>query len=251
MTEAPYSLEFAPKDKGTYTITAIATDAEGKENLSAKKTLKVNGKRTPYTNKPITIPGVIQAENFDKGGEGLTFHDSDSNREGDKNYRSDGEGVDFVVGNGGTAIGYTAANEWLEYSINVIEAGKYSYDATVSSGTTGSGFSIGLVKNGSVTTLARVSVPQTGSSNWDTYKVVSGDLSRNLEEGEQILRITITGAQCNIDKIELKCTISAGIESVTTARRVNSNEMYNLAGQKVGANYKGIVIKNGKKFVMK
>ena len=251
LTEAPYTFEFAPKDKGTYVITAIATNAEGKENLSAKKTLKVNGKRTPYANKPITIPGVIQAENFDKGGEGLTFHDSDSNREGDKNYRSDGEGVDFVVGNGGTAIGYTAANEWLEYSINVIEAGKYSYDATVSSGTTGSGFSIGLVKNGSVTTLARVSVPQTGSSNWDTYKVVSGDLSRNLEEGEQILRITITGAQCNIDKIELKCTISAGIESVTTARRVNSNEMYNLAGQKVGANYKGIVIKNGRKILMK
>lgn len=251
LTEAPYSIQFNPITKGNYSITAIATDADGKENVSTKRTLKVNGKRTPYTSKFITIPGVIQAENFDKGGEGLTFHDSDSNREGDKNYRSDSEGVDFVVGNGGTAIGYTAANEWLEYSIHVTEAGKYSYDATVSSGTTGSGFSIGLVKNNSVTTLARVSVPQTGNSNWDTYKVVSGNLSRNLEEGEQILRITITGAQCNIDKIELKCTVSAGIESVTTAQRMNSNEMYNLAGQKVGANYKGIVIKNGKKILIK
>lgn len=251
LTEAPYSIQFIPTVKGNYTITAIATDADGKENVSAKRTLKVNGKRTPYTSKFITIPGVIQAENFDRGGEGLTFHDSDSNREGDKNYRSDSEGVDFVVGNGGTAIGYTAANEWLEYSINVTEAGQYSYDATVSSGTTGSGFSIGLVNNNSVITLARVSVPQTGSNNWDTYKVVSGNLSRNLEEGEQILRITITGAQCNIDKIELKCTVSAGIESVTTAQRMNSNEMYNLAGQKVGANYKGIVIKNGRKILIK
>lgn len=251
LTETPYSIQFIPTVKGNYTITAIATDADGKENVSAKRTLKVNGKRTPYTSKFITIPGVIQAENFDRGGEGLTFHDSDSNREGDKNYRSDSEGVDFVVGNGGTAIGYTAANEWLEYSINVTEAGQYSYDATVSSGTTGSGFSIGLVNNNSVITLARVSVPQTGSNNWDTYKVVSGNLSRNLEEGEQILRITITGAQCNIDKIELKCTVSAGIESVTTAQRMNSNEMYNLAGQKVGANYKGIVIKNGRKILIK
>lgn len=251
LTEAPYTIQFIPTVKGNYTITAIATDADGKENVSAKRTLKVNGKRTPYTSKFITIPGVIQAENFDRGGEGLTFHDSDSNREGDKNYRSDSEGVDFVVGNGGTAIGYTAANEWLEYSINVTEAGQYSYDATVSSGTTGSGFSIGLVNNNSVITLARVSVPQTGSNNWDTYKVVSGNLSRNLEEGEQILRITITGAQCNIDKIELKCTVSAGIESVTTAQRMNSNEMYNLAGQKVGANYKGIVIKNGRKILIK
>ena len=144
LTEAPYTMDFVPTEKGSYVITAIATDTEGKETkTSGKRTIKVNGKRSPYKTDPITIPGVIQAENFDKGGEGLSFHDSDDNREGDTAYRSDSEGVDFVKGNGGTAIGYTASNEWLEYSVNITESGEYSCEATVSSGTTGSGFSLG------------------------------------------------------------------------------------------------------------
>ena len=182
----------------------------------------------------------------------MTFHDSDSNREGDKNYRSDSEGVDFVVGNGGTAIGYTAANEWLEYTIDVKEAGSYSYIATVSSGTTGSGFNIGVKKltsTGSPTTLAKVSVPQTANNDWSKYTTVKGELSKDLEAGEQILRITITGANCNIDKIELKCT-TTGIHDMNNDIIV-SQDAYDLLGRKVNSNYKGIIIRNGKKYINK
>ncbi|MBR5656651.1 MAG: endo-1,4-beta-xylanase [Prevotella sp.] len=251
LTEAPYTMEWEPATKGTYSLSAIATDKEGKQNVSAKRTLKVNGKRIPYSNTPISIPGVIQAENFDKGGEGLSFHDSDSNREGDTQYRTDGEGVDFVKGNGGTCIGYTAVNEWLEYSVNVKEAGKYSYEATVSSGTTGSGFRIQLVNGNQTITLATVNVPQTGNSDWGTYTVVKGNLNRNLEAGDQIIRFTISGANCNIDKVEFKCVESAGVENITIDDAPGSKAIYNLAGQQVNGNYKGIVIKNGKKTLNK
>ena len=246
LTEAPYIAEFVPNAKGNYTITAVATDVEGKENVSGKKTLKVNGKRTPYYNTPITIPGVIQAEDFDKGGEGLTFHDSDSNREGDVEYRKDAEGVDFVKGNGGTAIGYTAANEWLEYTVNVTEPGTYSYKATVSSGTTGSAFTIALKTATSTTNLARINVQQTGNNDWGTYKVQEGKLTRKLSAGEQIFRITINGANCNIDKIELICTESDGIDGIK-ADTTADGPAYNLSGQQVADDYRGIIIKNGKK----
>ena len=250
MTEAPFTMEFEPSEKGTYTITAVATDAEGRENAStSKKTLKVNGKREPYSGTPIIIPGIIQAENFDKGGEGLTFHDSDNTREGDTEYRKDGEGVDFVKGNGGTAIGYTAEKEWLEYSIDVQEAGTYQYVATVSSGTSGSGFSIGIQKNGGMITLAKVSVPQTGNNNWDTYKTVEGQLSQNLEVGQQIMRFTITGQQCNIDKVELRC-LTTGIHDMNNDITI-TKDAYDLFGRKVNDNYKGIIIRNGKKQINK
>ena len=195
------------------------------------------------------IPGIIQAENFDKGGEGLTFHDSDNTREGDTEYRKDGEGVDFVKGNGGTAIGYTAEKEWLEYSIDVQEAGTYQYVATVSSGTSGSGFSIGIQKNGGMITLAKVSVPQTGNNNWDTYKTVEGQLSQNLEVGQQIMRFTITGQQCNIDKVELRC-LTTGIHDMNNDITI-TKDAYDLFGRKVNDNYKGIIIRNGKKQINK
>ena len=43
----------------------------------------------------------------------------------------------------------------------------------------------------------------------------------------------------------------SGITLPTTAVRHESSAIYNLAGQKVDASYKGVVIKNGKKFVIK
>ena len=246
ITQAPFEYTYKPTQKGTFNYTIEAVDAQGKSSDLVAFALKVNNKRTAYKGV-ISIPGVFEAEDFDKGGEGFTFHDSDSNREGDKNYRSDSEGVDFVVGNGGTAIGYTATNEWLEYSIDVKEAGGYSYAATVSSGVTGSGFSIGLNNNGTITTLAKVSVPQTGNNNWDTYRTVEGKLSKELEIGQQILRITITGNNCNIDKIELKCTTPSSIKDINADDA--NQKSYDLFGRPVNSNYKGIIIKNGKKHI--
>ena len=147
-----------------------------------------------------------------------------------------------MKGNNGTVIGYTAANEWLEYSINVTEAGKYSYEATASSGVTGSGFRISLVnENGTLTTLANVSVSQTGNSDWSTYKTFTGNFLKELPAGKQILRFTITGANCNIDKVKLICTEPNAINEVTP-------ELTPLNGRKVIENGQLIIYRNGKKY---
>lgn len=45
--------------------------------------------------------------------------------------------------------------------------------------------------------------------------------------------------------------IETAIEAVGAAPAANSNATYNLAGQRVDASYKGIVIKNGKKYLVK
>ena len=44
---------------------------------------------------------------------------------------------------------------------------------------------------------------------------------------------------------------STGISTPVTMRVSDNGAIYNLAGQKVDASYKGVVIKNGKKFVIK
>ncbi len=247
----PYEYTYRPTAKGTYRFTAEAFDAEGHASKIASYNLVVNNKRTAHKGM-IDVPGIFEAEDFDRGGEGFTFHDQDAKDEENNKYRTDNEGVDIVKSGSGYVIGYTAVGEWLEYSINVTEAGRYSYEATVSSGVTGSGFTIGLVEGGNVTTLARVSVPQTGNSNWDTYRVVKGTLSRELEAGEHILRISITGANCNIDKLELICTVPNAIDGVADDGGAPSQgATYNLQGVKVDGNYRGIVIRNGKKILVK
>jgi len=250
INSAPFEAQYKPGAKGTYKVTAEAVDAEGKISKLVSYNLTVNNKRSAY--RSVTIPGIVEAENFDRGGEGLTFHDSDSNDEAKSGYRSDNEGVDIKkASNGGYVLGWTSQNEWYEYTVDVKQEGQYTCDAVVSSGVTNSGFNVGIVENGKVTNLWRMSVPQTGNNSWDTYKTISNTTLKELKEGKQIIRISIFGANCDIDKIELKCVVATGINEMN-ANGANSNgAIYNLSGQRVDDNYKGVVIINGKKMIKK
>ena len=245
-TSQPYEYSFVPNQKGDFKFSAVAIDNNGKYSKVADFVLSVNNKRIPYKGT-ATLPGMIEAENFDSGGEGFTFHDSDSQDEGNVRYRTDNEGIDIVTGNNSYALGYTASGEWTEYTVNVTKAGLYNYEAYVSSGLDGSGFSLALVKNGTLVPLAKINVPKTGDNSWDTYKSVMGTFTNEIPEGQQIIRLTIEGGYCNIDKVIFYHT--SGIN------QVNNDDVaaptYNIMGVKVNDNYKGIVIKNGKKYIRK
>ena len=245
LTEEPYTLEYEPTTYGKQSITAVATDAEGKTKTSTAATLTVNPKRETY-NGVIAIPGTLQAENYDMGGEGFSYHDADTNNQGDANFRTD-EGVDIVKGNGGKAIGYTEVDEWTEYSVNVTETGKYTCEAVVSSGTSGSKFTVQRIKGSSKTTLCTINVPQTASNDWGTYQSVTQDISTTLTAGEQVFRITIKGKQCNIDKLIFKLKEGTGIEEIQHPTLNTQAPTYSLSGQKVDGDYRGIVIRNGRK----
>jgi len=252
LTEAPYQLEYEPTTPGKHIITATVTGADGKSKTSSSTStaavLTVNPKREPYSGV-ITIPGTIQAENYDKGGEGYSYHDNETNNQGDASFRTD-DGVDIVKGNGGKAVGYTAVDEWLEYTVNVTQAGKYTCEAVVSAGGTGSKFTVQRVKGNSKTNLCTIDVPQTGNNDWGTYKTVTKDISTSLSAGEQVFRITITGANCNIDKLVFKLTQDTGINDVDNDAEQTGID-YNLSGQEVDAGYRGIIIRNGRKILKK
>ena len=248
LTKKPFEAIYRPAAKGQYVITAIATDTLKNESEITGMTLKANNKRASYTSngKPINLPGILQVEDFDKGGDGTTFHDSDETDQGRTNYRNDNEGVDIIKANSGNyVLSYTAVDEWLEYSVNVQSGGTYSFAATVSSGEDNSGFRISLMKDGQEITLANINVPNNGRRK---YSAISGDLIEELEEGEQILRITITGANCNIDNIEFTCT--TGVNYITPDDMNASGTRYNLGGVKVNEYQRGITIINGKKVLM-
>lgn len=248
--EHVYKAVYTPTEEGKYTIKAIVTATDGTqyERFSG---IKAYPARSPY-NGEKEVPGIIEAEDFDSGAEGMSFHDSDNVNEGDiKDYRSDAGGVDFVKGNNGCVIGYTATGEWLEYTIDVKQSGTYSYEATISCGSPdGSAFTVGVVKDGKYVELSKVTVPQTDNNMWSNYKVLSGEFSAPLEAGKQILRITIDKPYVNLDKIELKLA-GTGILSIEGDASSDDQNLFNLYGMKVDKNYKGIIIKNGKKVLNK
>jgi hypothetical protein len=58
-TESPYECVFVPKEKGTYAITAVAVDAEGREKTSNPRQLKVT------SDTPTDIRSVVSDDETD------------------------------------------------------------------------------------------------------------------------------------------------------------------------------------------
>ena len=58
-------------------------------------------------------------------------------------------------------------------------------------------------------------------------------------------------AVINIKSIKRVTTTPTGISKVENLEVAKDGKCFNLAGQQVGKNYKGVVIKNGKKMVIK
>lgn len=246
-TEAPFETEYTPAQYGSYIISAIAVDTDGKQSAIGTTTIKA---RQTYQAKPVTLPGTIEAEKFDKGGEGFTFHDSDSKNDGTSSFRSDGGGVDIYSGNGGYAIGNTKANEWLEYTVKVKEAGTYSIAITASAASKNTSFRLETTNEAGVKTdLGTYTIKNTGNVN--TYATETKNISKPLEAGVQTIRLTVKTAGFYIDKIKFNL-VQSGVSYIMDEDQLLNGTRYNLGGVRVDQ-YKsnnGITIINGKKVLI-
>lgn len=90
------------------------------------------------------------------------------------------------------------------------------------------------------------SVDMEASDGTVEAKKVYPVISVAVKKGDVI--ITYPKNSVNIYGFELTST-STGITSIESAASAKSTATYNLAGQQVSSSYKGIVIKNGKKFL--
>lgn len=161
--------------------------------------------RTPFHGFPFQIPGIIEAEDFDNGGEGLTYHDIDSrNTAGD--YRTD-VGVDIYDRLGdGFQIGNIVPGEWIEYSVDVAETDTYRVVAHLASIYENGAFTLNIGNTESHTLLS----PNSGS--WLTTDTVSALMT--LDEGEQILRFTMTANPTfNFDKLEFIYNVAVPVDT--------------------------------------
>lgn len=153
--------------------------------------------QTPFEGVAQTIPGTVEMERYDEGGEGIAYHDEDDVNSG-KVFRAE-EGVDLDSdGNDGFVLGWTKKDEWLEYTVDVKENGVFVYTATVASGLDGSAFRLYLDDKD---ISGSIEVPNTGS--WTDFKKISGSTSE-ITSGKHILKLAIEGAYCNIDKISFR-----------------------------------------------
>lgn len=120
---------FAPLESSTtYYARAVLTDPAG--NVTTSSTINFNTTaQTPYGGTPQAIPGTIPFYAFDEGGEGVAYHDTmpDNYHEGQR--RND-TGVE-VFHVPPYQVFSVDAEEWLEYTVNIAQAGKYTVNINI------------------------------------------------------------------------------------------------------------------------
>ncbi len=185
---APYSYTWSNVAAGTYQVKAIATDNDGKTGETTI-TIRINLAQGPYNGTLHVIPGTIQLEHFDVGGNGFAYNDDSPGSQVTPvvNFRTD-EDVDIEtctdVG-AGYNVGWATAGEWLEYSVDVKTAGTYDLDLRVA--VDGTGRTLSVAMDGT-NIASSITIPNTtGWQTWQTVKVK--DI--NLTAGKKIMRVTV------------------------------------------------------------
>ncbi len=139
----------------------------------------------------------LRANLFDTGGQGVAYNDTTTANVGDSSIRP-GEGVD--ISNGTGAIGYTAAGEWVEYTIDVSAAGTYALSFNSSTPTNGRALTATFAAAGGVYETVTVAVPNTGS--YTTYQDTA-PTTVTLQAGVQVLRVNFDLSQQDLQAFTL------------------------------------------------
>jgi endonuclease/exonuclease/phosphatase family metal-dependent hydrolase len=149
-------------------------------NAAARNVAPAPAISTPFAGAPAAVPGTIQAEDFDNGGEGLAYHDTTTGNTGGAYRQTD---VDIEPATDGVYdVGWTAAGEWLNYTVNVASAGSYLLEARVASNGQGGTFH---VEFGGADKTGALMIPDTGG--WQAWTTVSQTVS--LQAGSQVMKL--------------------------------------------------------------
>ncbi|WP_110664702.1 carbohydrate-binding protein [Salinicola halophilus] len=164
---------------------------------------------------PWTVDGefTLAAALYDAGGAEVAYHDSSEVQLG-TDFR--GEGVD-IRGNG-DAIGYIENGEWVEYTLDVAEAGTYALSFSAATRFSDRSVTASVERDGEVYESAEAQ-PVINSGDWNTYRANDG-IELDLAAGEQTLRLTFNGGSMNVSEFTL--TEVAGSSASSSVARMQS-----------------------------
>ncbi|WP_239496136.1 carbohydrate-binding protein [Salinicola peritrichatus] len=142
---------------------------------------------------------TLDAALYDEGGQYVAYADSSEEQLG-TDFR--GEGVD--IRGEGEAIGWISDGEWVEYTLDVAEAGTYQLSFAAATMFDDRTVTASVAQNGEVYESAD---PQavTNTGDWEDYQANDG-IVLDLAAGEQVLRLTFNGGSMNLASFTLTPT---------------------------------------------
>ncbi|SEW36330.1 carbohydrate-binding protein [Chitinophaga arvensicola] len=152
----------------------------------------------PYLGYPIAIPGVLNAADYDEGPRLVAYKYNNAN--GGKAYRSDDPGTencsqgDALTSPGGNYnIGWTSDGDWVRYTVEIKEAGKYNVDLRIA------GNGGGLIYLTIDDVRVCDDIPIQGTGGWQNWQSAVG--TADLPEGKHLMKVQIKKANLNLHRI--------------------------------------------------
>jgi len=174
---------------GTQTLTVDQDNAGWNINY-----LTFASSEGPYGGTAAAVPGTVQAENYDTGGQGVAYNVTAVNGSANS-YRSDGVDLEGTTDTGGgDDLGWTAAGQWFKYTVNAATAGSYTVSLRLAAPTA---VTDGLhIANAVGTNLSgNINVPATGG--YQTWSTVTATVT--LAAGQQTLTVNQDNAGWNVN----------------------------------------------------
>ena len=173
---------------GTFPLTIIGR--QGDQERTSTVQFTIGGQETPFGGTPWTLPGIVQAENFDNGGNYVGYFNLDTTDQGSApGYRAPATvGVENTGdAGGGYDVGYTKEGEYLRYTVNVTQAGIYNFQARAASLGQGGYYHVSFDGQNATGTLF---VPVT--NGFQTYTTMVSP-AFPLEAGQHVMQVTLDG----------------------------------------------------------
>ena len=146
---------------------SVAPGSFTNDSTILARTGSVTSVSAPFNGTPIALPGTIDAAYFDHGGAGISYADTTAGNTGGAFRATD---VDLQVSSlGGHNIAWTAAGEWVKYTVNVQSAGTYYAKFRVASR---GGGALQITAGAPSNSARDVAVPNTGDGqSWTAVTV--------------------------------------------------------------------------------
>lgn len=193
--EVPCVMDCNGDENGTAFIDECEICAGGNSGIEPNSTCN----QQPYMGTPAIIPGKVEMEYYDSGGDGISFFDMTTENEGDPWL---GDAVDIEeCDEGGHNLGWVEAGEWVEYTIDVSETGIYDFNIRFATDQANKRMDIIIDKNPLALDIALTSTG--GWQEWST-KTEEGLL---LEKGLHVMRLSFPINNFNLNFIDIQPSV--------------------------------------------
>jgi hypothetical protein len=155
----------------------------------------------PAPTPSLAIPGRIEMESFNSGGEGIGYHDTTSANLGGAYRTSEAVDIKLAPGGVGYTVGYTNTGEWLKYNVNVAQSGNYSITVRAANGASTNG-TLRIEVDG-VNITGTISIPTTGA--YSTEMTVTGP-TVYLAQGAHTLGLYMEVGNFDLNWIDFHAT---------------------------------------------